>query len=38
VIVKPAFAEAVMEKLTKMGEKVRVVGEVVKGKGVVRMG
>ncbi len=38
VIVKPAFAEAVMEKLTRMGEKVRVVGEVVKGKGVVRMG
>jgi phosphoribosylformylglycinamidine cyclo-ligase len=38
VIVKPAFAEAVMEKLTKMGEKVRVVGEVIKGKGVVRMG
>jgi phosphoribosylformylglycinamidine cyclo-ligase len=38
VIVKPAFAEAVMEKLTKMGEKVRVVGEVVTGKGVVRMG
>ena len=38
VIVKPAFAEAVMQKLAKMGEKVWVVGEVVKGKGVVRMG
>jgi phosphoribosylformylglycinamidine cyclo-ligase len=38
VIVKPAFADAVAEKLTKMGETVRVVGTIEKGKGVVRLG
>lgn len=36
VIVKPAFAESVKERLEKMGEKVYVIGEVVKGKGEVR--
>lgn len=36
VIVKPAFAEAVAEKLTKLGEKVYTIGTVVKGKGEVR--
>jgi phosphoribosylformylglycinamidine cyclo-ligase len=36
VIVKPAFADAVKEKLEKLGETVYVVGEVVKGKGEVR--
>jgi phosphoribosylformylglycinamidine cyclo-ligase len=38
VIVKPAFADAVAEKLTRMGETVRVVGTIEKGKGVVRLG
>jgi len=33
---KPAFAEAVAEKLTKLGEKVCTIGTVVKGKGGVR--
>jgi phosphoribosylformylglycinamidine cyclo-ligase len=36
VIVKPAFAEAVMEHLAEYGEKVYRIGEVVKGKGEVR--
>lgn len=36
VIVKPAFAESVKERLEKLGEKVYVIGEVVKGKGEVR--
>lgn len=36
VIVKPAFAEAVEEKLTKIGERVFKLGKVVKGKGEVR--
>lgn len=36
VIVKPAFAEAVAEKLAKLGEKVYTIGKVVKGKGEVR--
>lgn len=36
VIVKPAFAESIREQLTKFGETVSVIGEVVKGKGVVR--
>ncbi len=36
VIVKPAFAEAVAEKLRSYGESVYVIGEVVKGTGVVR--
>jgi phosphoribosylformylglycinamidine cyclo-ligase len=36
VIVKPAFADAVKEKLEKLGETVYVVGEVVKGKGEVK--
>ncbi|GMV26788.1 MAG: phosphoribosylformylglycinamidine cyclo-ligase [Phycisphaerae bacterium] len=36
VIVKPAFAEAVRDRLRRMGETVYVIGEVVKGKGRVR--
>lgn len=36
VIVKKAFAEAVAEKLTKLGERVSVVGKVAKGTGKVR--
>jgi len=36
VIVKPAFADAVQEKLTKLGERVYRVGRVVKGSGQVR--
>ncbi len=36
VIVKPAFADAIKEKLEKFGERVYVIGEVVKGKGEVR--
>ncbi len=36
VIVKPAFAESVKERFEKQGERVWEVGEVVKGKGVVR--
>jgi phosphoribosylformylglycinamidine cyclo-ligase len=35
LIVKPAFADAVAEKLTKFGEKVFTIGKVVKGKGEV---
>lgn len=36
LIVKPAFAESVAERLTKLGETVYRIGEVVKGKGEVR--
>jgi phosphoribosylformylglycinamidine cyclo-ligase len=36
VIVRKAFAESIKEQLEKLGEKVFVIGEVVKGKGVVR--
>lgn len=36
VIVKPAFAEPVAEKLSRLGETVYTVGRVVKGKGEVR--
>ena len=36
VIVKPAFAEAVSDKLKKLGEKVYTIGKVTKGKGEVR--
>jgi len=36
VIVRPAFAESVKEQLEKLGETVYVIGEIVKGKGVVR--
>ncbi len=38
LIVKPAFAEAVAEKLTKYGERVFTLGKVAKGKGEVRWG
>ncbi|GJQ30977.1 MAG: phosphoribosylformylglycinamidine cyclo-ligase [Phycisphaerae bacterium] len=37
VIVKPTFADAVAEKLTKFGERVSVVGKVAKGTGKVRL-
>lgn len=36
LIVRPTFAEAVKEKLEKIGETVHVIGKVVKGKGEVR--
>lgn len=36
VIVKRAFAESVAERLTKLGEKVYIIGEIVKGSGEVR--
>ncbi|MBX3386532.1 MAG: phosphoribosylformylglycinamidine cyclo-ligase [Phycisphaeraceae bacterium] len=36
LIVKPKFAAAVKEKLEKLGERVHVIGKVVKGKGEVR--
>ncbi len=36
VIVKPAFAEAIADKLAKMGERVYTIGKVVKVKGEVR--
>lgn len=36
LIVRPTFAAAVKEKLEKLGEKVHVIGKVVKGKGDVR--
>jgi len=36
VIVRPSFAESVSEQLRKLGEKVYVIGEIVKGKGDAR--
>jgi phosphoribosylformylglycinamidine cyclo-ligase len=36
LIVRPAFAESVAEQLAKYGERVHVIGEVVKGTGRVR--
>lgn len=36
VVVRPAFADAVAERLTKFGETVSVIGEIVKGSGIVR--
>ncbi|MCC6907024.1 MAG: phosphoribosylformylglycinamidine cyclo-ligase [Phycisphaerales bacterium] len=36
LIVRPTFAEAVKEKLEKLGETVYVIGKIVKGKGDVR--
>lgn len=36
VIVRKAFAESIKEQLEKLGESVYVIGEIVKGKGVVR--
>jgi phosphoribosylaminoimidazole (AIR) synthetase len=33
VIVRPTFAEGVSEKLTKLGERVHVIGKIVKAKG-----
>ena len=38
VIVKPAFADSVMERLSEYGETVYRIGEMVKGKGEVRWG
>jgi phosphoribosylformylglycinamidine cyclo-ligase len=36
LIVRPAFAESVKERLEKLGETVYVIGKVVKGKGEVK--
>lgn len=36
VIVRKAFAESIKEQLEKLGESVFVIGEIVKGKGLVR--
>ena len=36
VIVRPSFVASVTEQLEKLGETVYVIGEIVKGKGVVR--
>ena len=36
VIVRKAFAESIKEQLEKLGETVFVIGEIVKGKGIVR--
>ena len=36
VIVKPAFAQAIADKLSKLGERVHVIGRVASGSGVVR--
>jgi len=36
LIVRPKFADSIKEQLEKLGEKVYVIGEVVKGKGEVR--
>lgn len=36
LIVRPAFAQSVKERLEKLGETVHVIGKVVKGKGEVR--
>lgn len=33
VVVRPAFADAVTERLTRMGERVCTIGKIVKGKG-----
>lgn len=38
VIVKPTFAEAVAERLTKCGERVYTIGKIVKGTGKVTIG
>ncbi|MGP1271793.1 MAG: phosphoribosylformylglycinamidine cyclo-ligase [Phycisphaerales bacterium] len=38
VIVRPAFADAAMRRLERLGETVRVIGEVRKGTGRVRVG
>jgi phosphoribosylformylglycinamidine cyclo-ligase len=38
LLVKPAFADGVMEKLTRLGERVYRIGKVVPGKGDVRLG
>lgn len=33
LVVKPAFADSVAEKLTRLGERVHVIGKIIKGKG-----
>ena len=38
VIVRPAFADSIKERLERLGESVHVIGEIVKGKGDVRWG
>ncbi|MFN0133340.1 MAG: phosphoribosylformylglycinamidine cyclo-ligase [Phycisphaerales bacterium] len=37
LIVRPAFADSVAEQLSRAGERVHVIGKIVKGKGQVRM-
>ena len=37
VIVRPKFADSIAEHLTKLGERVFRIGEIVKGKGEVRV-
>lgn len=37
LVVRPAFADSVLEKLAKYGEEPVVIGEIVKGTGVVRL-
>lgn len=37
LVVRPAFADSVAEQLTRLGERVHVIGEIVKGKGQVRL-
>ncbi len=37
LVVRPSFADAVLEKLTKYGEEACVIGEIVKGTGEVRL-
>jgi len=36
LIVRPAFADSIAEQLAKFGERVHVIGKVVKGGGRVR--
>jgi phosphoribosylformylglycinamidine cyclo-ligase len=36
LVVRPAFADSVADQLRKSGERVHVIGKIVKGKGVVR--
>jgi phosphoribosylformylglycinamidine cyclo-ligase len=37
LIVRPSFADSVLAQMKRYGEKARVIGEVVKGRGEVRL-
>ena len=37
LIVRPTFADAVVRRLTKSGEKVHIIGKIVKGSGKVKI-